>query len=53
MQDATTFPTNASDWSTKVNKVRKIWVKPGRRKPRNSLTATAEKYKIFEKLEIY
>ena len=53
MQDATTFPTNESDWSTKLNKVRKILVKPGGEEPRNSLTATAEKYKICEKLEIY
>ena len=29
MQDATTFPTNESDWSKKVNKVRKILVKRG------------------------
>ena len=25
---ATTFPTNESDWSRKVNKVRRIFVKP-------------------------
>ena len=29
MQDATTFPTNESNWSTKVNTVRKILVKRG------------------------
>ena len=29
MQDATTFPTNESDCWSKVNKVRKIFVKPG------------------------
>ena len=49
MQDATTFLTNESDWSTKVNKVRNILVKPGR-KSHNSLTATAGKYKKYEKL---
>ena len=48
-----TFPTNESDWSRKVNKVKKILVKPGGRKPRNSLTATAAKYKKNEQLEIY
>ena len=28
-RDTTAFPTNESDWSRKVNKVRKILVKPG------------------------
>ena len=29
MRDATTFPTNESDRSSNVNKVQKIFVKPG------------------------
>ena len=29
MQDAATFPTNEFDWPSKVNKVRKIFVKRG------------------------
>ena len=50
----TTFPTNESYWSSKVNKVRKSFVKRGGggRKPRNYLTATAGEHKKLRKLEI-
>ena len=54
MEDAATFPTNEFDWPSKVNKVRKIFVKwGGGRKQRNSLTATAGKHKNYENWEYF
>ena len=49
MRDAPTFLTNESDWSSKVNKIRKIFCKTGGGELRNFLTATAAKHKKYEK----